>query len=263
MNAVPKAAAPKSDEPIVRIRGLKKSFGEHIVLNGIDFDVAPSQVVVVIGPSGSGKSTFLRCCNGLEQPEGGTVDICGHRLVDHGVMLKERPLNALRTEVGMVFQSFNLFPHLSVLDNITLGPRKLRGASKDEAAAAAMALLEKVGLAQKAHAMPASLSGGQKQRVAIARSLAMRPRVMLFDEPTSALDPELVGEVLQVMKMLAGDGMTMVVVTHEMGFAKEVADVVVVMDGGAIVEAGPPQTIFSAPTQPRTRAFLQAVLSRA
>ncbi|MDQ7981563.1 amino acid ABC transporter ATP-binding protein [Paraburkholderia sp. SARCC-3016] len=250
-------------EPIVRIRGLVKSFGTHRVLNGIDFDIQPQQVVVVIGPSGSGKSTFLRCCNGLEQPESGTVDICGHRLVDHGAMLKDRALNALRTEVGMVFQSFNLFPHLSVLHNITVGPRMLRGASKADAEAAALALLEKVGLAHKAHAMPASLSGGQKQRVAIARALAMQPRVMLFDEPTSALDPELVGEVLQVMKLLASEGMTMLVVTHEMGFAKEVADVVVVMDGGEIVESGPPATIFSAPSQPRTRTFLQAVLSRA
>ncbi|WP_027802480.1 amino acid ABC transporter ATP-binding protein [Paraburkholderia dilworthii] len=252
----------KVNEPIVSIRGLTKSFGSHTVLNGIDFDIQPQQVVVVIGPSGSGKSTFLRCCNGLEQAEGGTIDICGHRLVDQGEMLKERSLNALRTEVGMVFQSFNLFPHLSVLHNITVGPRMLRGLSKGEAEAAALALLEKVGLAHKAHVMPASLSGGQKQRVAIARALAMQPRVMLFDEPTSALDPELVGEVLQVMNLLASEGMTMVVVTHEMGFAKEVADVVVVMDGGVIVEAGPPSTIFSAPLQPRTRAFLQAVLSR-
>ncbi|WP_186040167.1 amino acid ABC transporter ATP-binding protein [Burkholderia gladioli] len=250
-------------QPIVSIRELTKSFGAHRVLNGIDFDIRPSQVVVVIGPSGSGKSTFLRCCNGLEQPERGTIDICGQRLVEHGTMLEDRRLNALRTEVGMVFQSFNLFPHLSVLHNITVGPRMLRGASKADAETAALALLEKVGLEHKADAMPASLSGGQKQRVAIARALAMQPRVMLFDEPTSALDPELVGEVLQVMKLLAAEGMTMLVVTHEMGFAKEVADVVVVMDGGEIVEAGPPGQIFSAPTQARTRSFLQAVLSRA
>ncbi|MBN3761472.1 amino acid ABC transporter ATP-binding protein [Burkholderia sp. Ac-20365] len=249
-------------QPVVSIRELTKSFGTHRVLNGIDFDIQPSQVVVVIGPSGSGKSTFLRCCNGLERPERGTIDICGRRLVDHGTMLKERELNALRTEVGMVFQSFNLFPHLSVLHNITVGPRMLRDASKADAEAAALALLKKVGLEHKAHAMPASLSGGQKQRVAIARALAMQPRVMLFDEPTSALDPELVGEVLQVMKLLAAEGMTMLVVTHEMGFAKEVADIVVVMDGGEIVEAGPPAHIFSTPTQPRTRSFLQAVLSR-
>lgn len=250
-------------QPIVSIRELTKSFGSHRVLNGIDFDIRPSQVVVVIGPSGSGKSTFLRCCNGLEQPERGTIDICGQRLVEHGTLLEDRRLNALRTEVGMVFQSFNLFPHLSVLHNITVGPRMLRGASKADAETAALALLEKVGLEHKADAMPASLSGGQKQRVAIARALAMQPRVMLFDEPTSALDPELVGEVLQVMKLLAAEGMTMLVVTHEMGFAKEVADVVVVMDGGEIVEAGPPAQIFSAPTQARTRSFLQAVLSRA
>jgi polar amino acid transport system ATP-binding protein len=249
--------------PILRIRGLRKSFGEHVVLAGIDFDVQPSQVVVVIGPSGSGKSTFLRCCNGLEQPEGGRVEICGRTLVDDGRMLGEAELNALRQEVGMVFQSFNLFPHLSVLENVTLGPRKLRGLSRADAETRARALLEKVGLGHKADAMPASLSGGQKQRVAIARALAMEPRVMLFDEPTSALDPELVGEVLQVMKLLAGEGMTMMVVTHEMGFAREVADEVVVMDAGGIVEAGPPDTIFRNPAQERTRAFLQAVLTRA
>ncbi|MFD1577628.1 amino acid ABC transporter ATP-binding protein [Ramlibacter ginsenosidimutans] len=249
--------------PIIRIRGLRKSFGGHRVLDGIDFEVQPSQVVVVIGPSGSGKSTFLRCCNGLEQPEGGRIEICGQTLVDEGRPLAEAGLNALRQEVGMVFQSFNLFPHLSVLHNVTLGPRKLRNLSRAEAETRARALLEKVGLAHKADAMPASLSGGQKQRVAIARALAMEPRVMLFDEPTSALDPELVGEVLQVMKLLASEGMTMLVVTHEMGFAREVADEVVVMDGGGIVEAGPPETIFRNPSQERTRSFLQAVLSRA
>ena len=249
-------------EPIVCIRGLRKSFGSHVVLNGIDFDVLPSQVVV-IWPSGSGKSTFLRCCNGLEQPEGGTVEICGRTLVQDGRMLPDHDLNALREEVGMVFQSFNLFPHLSVLDNVTLGPRKLRGLSRKEAEERAQALLAKVGLAHKASAMPASLSGGQKQRVAIARALAMEPRVMLFDEPTSALDPELVGEVLQVMKLLASEGMTMMVVTHEMDFAREVGDVVVVMDGGGIIEAGEPATIFTNPTQERTRSFLQAVLTRA
>jgi polar amino acid transport system ATP-binding protein len=248
---------------MIRIRGLRKSFGEHVVLNGIDFDVMPSQVVVIIGPSGSGKSTFLRCCNGLEQAEGGLVEICGQTLVNEGRMLPDAKLNALREEVGMVFQSFNLFPHLSVRDNITLGPRKLRGLSPAQAQTEADALLHKVGLTHKADAMPASLSGGQKQRVAIARALAMKPRVMLFDEPTSALDPELVGEVLQVMKLLASEGMTMMVVTHEMGFAKEVADVVVVMDGGGIIESGSPQTIFTKPQQARTREFLQAVLSRA
>jgi polar amino acid transport system ATP-binding protein len=250
-------------EPIISIRGLRKSFGAHTVLNGIDFDVLPSQVVVVIGPSGSGKSTFLRCCNGLEQPEGGRVEICGRTLVQDGRMLADADCNALRQEVGMVFQSFNLFPHLSVLHNVSLGPRKLRGLSRDQAETEAQALLKKVGLAEKAHAMPASLSGGQKQRVAIARALAMKPRVMLFDEPTSALDPELVGEVLQVMKLLASEGMTMMVVTHEMEFAREVADVVIVMDHGGIIESGPPATIFTNPAQDRTRAFLQAVLSRA
>ncbi|GAB2810429.1 amino acid ABC transporter ATP-binding protein [Comamonas piscis] len=255
-------AAPLNSESMVRIRGLRKAFGEHVVLDGIDFDVKPQQVVVVIGPSGSGKSTFLRCCNGLEVPQGGSVEICGRTLVQDGQMLPEKALNALREEVGMVFQSFNLFPHLSVLDNVTLGPRKLHGLGRKDADALAHDLLKKVGLGHKADAMPGSLSGGQKQRVAIARALAMRPKVMLFDEPTSALDPELVGEVLQVMKMLASEGMTMMVVTHEMGFAKEVADVVVVMDGGGIIEAGDPQTIFSNPTKERTRSFLQAVLTK-
>ncbi len=256
------SAATPNQESMIRIRGLRKAYGDHVVLNGIDFDVQPQQVVVVIGPSGSGKSTFLRCCNGLEEPQGGRVDICGRTLVDEGRMLSDKELNALREEVGMVFQSFNLFPHLSVIDNVTLGPRKLHGMSRKDADAMAHDLLKKVGLGHKADAMPASLSGGQKQRVAIARALAMRPKVMLFDEPTSALDPELVGEVLQVMKMLASEGMTMMVVTHEMGFAKEVADVVVVMDGGGIIEAGDPNTIFSNPTKERTRSFLQAVLTK-
>ena len=251
-----------SDSAIVQIRNLTKSFGDHVVLRGIDFEVEPSQVVVIIGPSGSGKSTFLRCCNGLEVAEQGVIDICGTRLLDNGRLLPDKALNRLRTEVGMVFQSFNLFPHLSVLDNITIGPRKLRGMSHEAARQEARALLQKVGLSEKADAMPGRLSGGQKQRVAIARALAMRPKVMLFDEPTSALDPELVGEVLQVMKLLAKEGMTMMVVTHEMGFAREVADVVVVMDGGGIVEAGPPSQIFSQPREARTRSFLQAVISR-
>ena len=250
-------------EPIISIRNLGKRFGDHVVLRGIDFDVQPSQVVVVIGPSGSGKSTFLRCCNGLERAEEGRVQICGKTLVQDGVVLPERELNALREQVGMVFQSFNLFPHLTVLGNVTVGPRMLRGLSEKQADTEARELLQKVGLSHKADAMPASLSGGQKQRVAIARALAMRPQVMLFDEPTSALDPELVDEVLQVMKLLASEGMTMMVVTHEMGFAREVADVVVVMDGGGIVEAGDPATIFSNPAQERTRSFLQAVLTRA
>ncbi len=255
-------SAPSPQAPLVRIRGLRKSFADHVVLAGIDLDVAPSQVVVVIGPSGSGKSTFLRCCNGLEVPESGRVEICGRMLFSDGQRLPEAELDLLRQEVGMVFQSFNLFPHLSVLANIALGPRKLRGLSRADADSEALVLLNKVGLAEKAHAMPASLSGGQKQRVAIARALAMKPRVMLFDEPTSALDPELVGEVLQVMKLLASEGMTMMVVTHEMDFAREVGDVVVVMDGGVVIESGPPETIFTNPEQDRTRMFLQAVLTR-
>ncbi len=249
--------------PIVSIRALRKSFGQHVVLQGIDLDVQGSQVVVVIGPSGSGKSTLLRCCNGLEQADSGRVEICGHTLTEAGRMLDESRLNQLRQDVGMVFQSFNLFAHLPVIDNITVGPRKVRGVSRKQAQAEAMALLEKVGLAEKAHAMPASLSGGQKQRVAIARALAMQPKVMLFDEPTSALDPELVGEVLQVMKLLASEGMTMMVVTHEMDFARDVADVVLVMDNGALIEVGAPDVIFTNPSQARTRDFLRAVLSRA
>ncbi|WP_304502645.1 amino acid ABC transporter ATP-binding protein [Bordetella sp. LUAb4] len=248
--------------PMISIRQLVKAYGDNVVLRGIDLDILPSQVVVVIGPSGSGKSTLLRCCNGLELAQEGDIEICGRPLLTDGIMLPDNQLNKLREEVGMVFQSFNLFAHLNVLHNITLGPRKLRGITRQQAEDEARALLEKVGLAHKADAMPASLSGGQKQRVAIARALAMQPRVMLFDEPTSALDPELVGEVLKVMKLLAAEGMTMMVVTHEMAFAQEVADVVVVMDHGGIIEAGPPSQIFTAPAQARTREFLQAVLKR-
>ena len=245
---------------MIRIRHLSKSFGRNHVLKGIDFDVAPSEVVVVIGPSGSGKSTLLRCCNGLENAQAGTIDICGERLLDEGTMLSEQKLNRLRMHVGMVFQSFNLFPHLSVIDNITVGPKTLLGLSTQQATARAQILLDKVGLADKVNAMPASLSGGQKQRVAIARALAMEPKVMLFDEPTSALDPELVGEVLGVMKLLAHEGMTMMVVTHEMGFAREVADRVAVMDQGKIIEIDTPAIIFSQPKENRTKEFLHAVL---
>ena len=248
---------------MIVVNNLQKQYGNTHVLRGITCRIEEREVVCVIGPSGSGKSTFLRCCNGLETAEGGTIDICGKRLIDNGTLLPDGELNQLRQQVGMVFQSFNLFPHLSVLHNVTVGPRMLSGKSKHEAETEARELLQKVGLAHKADAMPASLSGGQKQRVAIARALAMRPKVMLFDEPTSALDPELVGEVLQVMKVLAKEGMTMLVVTHEMGFAREVADVVVVMDGGGIVEAGPPSVIFGEPKEARTRSFLQAVLTRA
>jgi polar amino acid transport system ATP-binding protein len=248
--------------PIINARGVTKSFGPIAVLKGVNFDVMPSQVSVVIGPSGSGKSTLLRCCNGLEVADGGTIEICGKTLVDGGRMLPDAELNALRMNVGMVFQAFNLFPHLSVLGNVTIGPRKLLGLSSGDAEAAARRLLDKVGLGHKVDAYPAALSGGQKQRVAIARALAMKPQVMLFDEPTSALDPELVGEVLQVMKDLAREGMTMMVVTHEMGFAREVADTVSVMDHGVVLESGPPAQIFDAPRHPRTREFLQAVTLR-
>jgi polar amino acid transport system ATP-binding protein len=249
-------------QAIISVRQLGKSFGATRVLHGVDMDIEASQVVVVIGPSGSGKSTFLRCLNGLETAEQGTVRICGHALVDNGRMIDENGLNRVRRDVGMVFQSFNLFPHLTVLQNITLAPRSLARVSSNEADQEARALLDKVGLAHKAGVYPGTLSGGQKQRVAIARALAMRPQVMLFDEPTSALDPELVGEVLQVMQALASEGMTMLIVTHEMGFAREVADTVVVMDHGSVIEAGPPGQIFSAPREMRTRSFLQAVLSR-
>jgi len=249
-------------EPIVSVRGLTKSFGPVAVLQGVDFEILPSKVSVVIGPSGSGKSTLLRCCNGLEIADGGTIRICGRTLVEQGRLLPDAELNALRRQVGMVFQSFNLFPHLSVLGNVTIAPRKLLGLSRVEADTRARALLDKVGLAHKADAYPATLSGGQKQRVAIARALAMQPQVMLFDEPTSALDPELVGEVLQVMQALADEGMTMMVVTHEMGFARKVADMVAVMDHGVVLESGPPAQIFDDPRHPRTREFLQAVTKR-
>ncbi|WP_265305339.1 amino acid ABC transporter ATP-binding protein [Verminephrobacter eiseniae] len=245
---------------MITISKLGKSFSGQRILRGIDLQVEASQVVVIIGPSGSGKSTLLRCCNGLEVAQEGSISICNQHLLIDGKIIADHALNDLRTQVGMVFQSFNLFPHLSVLENVTVGPRKIRGMLKEQAEALAHDLLAKVGLAAKADAMPATLSGGQKQRVAIARALAMQPQVMLFDEPTSALDPELVGEVLQVMKTLANEGMTMIVVTHEMGFAREVADRVVVMDQGCIVEAGPPGQIFVNPTQERTRSFLQAVL---
>ncbi|MBU6485219.1 MAG: amino acid ABC transporter ATP-binding protein [Betaproteobacteria bacterium] len=248
--------------PVLAVSNLSKSYGPTRVLADVDLSVQPSQVVVVIGPSGSGKTTLLRCCNGLEVADRGRIEVCGTTLFSDGRLLRDSELNALRTRVGMVFQSFNLFPHLTVLQNVTIGPRRIRRKAPSEAVEQARALLHKVGLADKADALPGTLSGGQKQRVAIARALAMEPQLMLFDEPTSALDPELVGEVLQVMKALARDGMTMLLVTHEMNFAREVADVVVVMDHGRTVESGPPSTIFSAPSQARTRAFLQAVIER-
>mgnify|MGYP000986538592 CR=1 FL=1 len=246
-----------NNKPLIEVKNINKKFKTTEALKDISLNIHEGEVVFIIGPSGSGKSTLLRCLNRLEEPTGGQIFFEGVDITDKKVNIDKH-----RQKMGMVFQSFNLFPHLSVLDNVTLGPRKLHGLSRKDADALAHDLLQKVGLAHKADAMPGSLSGGQKQRVAIARALAMRPKVMLFDEPTSALDPELVGEVLQVMKMLAAEGMTMMVVTHEMGFAKEVADVVVVMDGGGIIEAGDPQTIFSNPTKERTRSFLQAVLTK-
>lgn len=240
---------------MIKIKNLHKRFGLLEVLKGVDNHVSPGEVVVVIGPSGSGKSTFLRCLNALEDFQDGTISIDGIQIHDKGV-----DINEIRAEVGMVFQSFNLFPHMTVLDNITLAPLKVRKISREEAKKTAMELLDKVGLADKADNYPDQLSGGQKQRVAIARALAMKPKVMLFDEPTSALDPEMVGEVLGVMKQLAQEGMTMVVVTHEMGFAREVGDRVVFMDGGVVVEEGKPEDIFGNPQHERTRSFLSKIL---
>ncbi|OJH43079.1 amino acid ABC transporter ATP-binding protein [Paracoccus sp. SM22M-07] len=247
--------------PIIDIRGLAKRFGDVEVLRDISLQVQPSQVIVIIGPSGSGKSTLLRCMNALEVPQEGSIEICGMSLLDKGKLIPEAELNKLRQRVGMLFQSFNLFPHLSVMDNVTIGPHLLLKKSRPEVEAIGKDLLEKVGLGNRGDAYPSQLSGGQKQRVAIARALAMNPQVMLFDEPTSALDPELVGEVLAVMRQLAEEGMTMIVVTHEMGFAREVADEVLVMDG-TIIEKGSPDEIFENPQQPRTQSFLKSVLSR-
>lgn len=240
---------------IIEVRNLKKAFGNLVVLQDINAVIEEGEVVCIIGPSGSGKSTFLRCLNKLEEITAGHVIINNHDLVDPKVNI-----NKVRTEVGMVFQHFNLFPHKTVLENIMLAPLKVLGISKEEARASALDLLEKVGLHDKQDNYPDSLSGGQKQRVAIARALAMKPKVMLFDEPTSALDPEMVGEVLEVMKQLAKDGMTMVVVTHEMGFAREVGDRVIFMDGGYIVEENIPQALFGNPQHERTKAFLSKVL---
>ncbi len=249
----------------VHARGVRKSFGRHEVLTGIDLTVRRGEVLCLIGPSGSGKSTFLRCINHLEKISGGELEVDGE-LVGYRRQgaelheLREKEVAAKRAEIGMVFQRFNLFPHMTALDNITEAPIRVRRTKPAVARAAATALLARVGLADKAGHYPAQLSGGQQQRVAIARALAMQPTLMLFDEPTSALDPELVGEVLDVMRGLARDGMTMVVVTHEMGFAREVADSVVFMDVGAVVEAGPPEQLLSHPRHERTRAFLSKVL---
>ncbi|MCM0753929.1 amino acid ABC transporter ATP-binding protein [Desulfovibrio aminophilus] len=241
---------------MIGIHGLHKYFGESHVLRGIDLNVAQSEVVVVIGASGSGKSTLLRCVNRLEDFQEGRVEVNGRRVRDD-----ERRINALRSHVGMVFQHFNLFPHMTVLANVTEGPTQVRGLGRNEARDIARRYLDKVGMGDFENVYPATLSGGQKQRVAIARALAMEPDVMLFDEPTSALDPELVGGVLAVMRGLAEDGMTMLVVTHEMGFASEVADTVAFMDQGVILESGPPATIFNDPQQARTREFLGQVLT--
>jgi polar amino acid transport system ATP-binding protein len=240
---------------MIEVKNLKKAFGKNVVLKDINVTVKPQEVVVVIGPSGSGKSTFLRCINLLESITDGHVYIEGKDITD-----KKTDINKIRTEVGMVFQQFNLFPHKKVIENIMLAPMKVRNTSALEARKKALELLRKVGLEDKAEAYPDSLSGGQKQRVAIARALAMEPKIMLFDEPTSALDPEMVGEVLEVMKQLAKEGMTMVVVTHEMGFAKEVGDRVIFMDGGLIVEENSPIELFDHPKGDRTKAFLSKVL---
>ncbi|WP_055666237.1 amino acid ABC transporter ATP-binding protein [Desnuesiella massiliensis] len=240
---------------MISIKNLHKSFGKVHVLKGVNEEIKKGEVVVVIGPSGSGKSTFLRCLNLLEAPNEGNIVFEGNDLTD-----KKVDINKLREKMGMVFQQFNLFPHKTVLDNITLAPIKVKNKSKEEAEAIAFKLLKKIGLEEKAKSYPAQLSGGQKQRIAIARALAMEPDVMLFDEPTSALDPEMVGEVLNVMKELAAEGMTMVVVTHEMGFAREVGDRVLFMDDGNIVEQGTPEEIFSNPQNPRTKDFLSKVL---
>jgi len=240
---------------VIEVTDLYKSFGKLQVLRGITTRIEEKEVVVVIGPSGSGKSTFLRCLNLLEVPTSGEIVINNVSVTD-----PQTDINKLRAEVGMVFQHFNLFPHKTVLENITLAPQKVRGLSRAEAEERAYGLLEKSGLAEKAQVYPDSLSGGQQQRVAIARALAMQPRVMLFDEPTSALDPEMVGEVLAVMKDLAKEGMTMVVVTHEMGFAREVGDRVLFMDEGQIIEEGSPENIFQNAQHDRTKTFLSKIL---
>ena len=239
---------------MIKLENVHKTFGKNEVLKGINLHIKQGQVVVIIGPSGSGKSTVLRTMNYLEEPTSGKVIVDGMDLSD------KKKLNEVRAEVGMVFQNFNLFPHMTVMENLTLAQTKVRKISSDEAKKIGQALLDRVGLADKANAYPESLSGGQKQRVAIARALAMKPKVMLFDEPTSALDPEMVSEVLDVMKSLAEDGMTMVIVTHEMSFAKKVADRVLFVDGGLILEDDTPERVFDSPTNERTKSFLDKIL---
>jgi ABC-type polar amino acid transport system ATPase subunit len=243
-----------SDQKLVELRGIHKSFGDNVVLAGVDLLVERGEVIVIAGPSGSGKSTMLRCVNGLETADRGEIKFDG-RPVKPG-----KGLSALRAEIGFVFQQFHLFPHMSVLDNITLAPMKVKGVARDAARARGEELLERVGIAEKAHQFPAELSGGQQQRVAIARALAMDPKLMLFDEPTSALDPEMIREVLDVMRDLARDGMTMLVVTHEMGFAREVCDRLVFIDGGLIVEEGPPAEFFANAQSERAREFVDKII---
>ena len=240
---------------MIKIEGLNKHFGDLHVLKGIDTKIEKGEVVVIIGPSGSGKSTYLRCINRMEEPTGGHIFIEGTDIMD-----PSNDLNKIREKVGMVFQHFNLFPHYTVLQNITLAPIQVKGMSEEEAKKIAYKLLKKVGLEDKANEYPNKLSGGQKQRIAIARALAMNPEVMLFDEPTSALDPEMVKEVLEVIKDLANEGMTMLIVTHEMGFAKEVGTRLLFMDGGKIIEEGPPKEVFEDPKEERTKVFLSKVL---
>ena len=242
-------------ETLIRVENLQKSFGQLNVLDGIDIDIYRGDVVVVVGPSGSGKSTFLRCLNRLEESTGGSIYFNGEDITDSNVNI-----NKHRQKMGMVFQQFNLFPHLTIMRNLTIGPMKLLGKSKEEAESQAQALLDRVGLGDRANSYPNQLSGGQKQRVAIVRALCMDPQVMLFDEPTSALDPEMVGEVLEVMKELAREGMTMVVVTHEMGFAREVSNRVLFLDDGLIAEDGTPEEVFGKPKCERLQTFLAKVL---
>ena len=240
---------------MITVNHLYKSFGDHVVLSDISEHIHPGEKVVIIGPSGSGKSTFLRCMNLLEEPTSGQIIFDGQDITAKGVNI-----NKVRQQMGMVFQHFNLFPHLSIMDNLILAPLRNKTMKKEEAKEEALRLLRRVGLEDKADSYPGQISGGQKQRIAIVRALAMKPKMMLFDEPTSALDPEMVGEVLEVMKELAEDGMTMAVVTHEMGFAREVATRVLFMDGGGIMEQGTPEELFSNPQNPRTQEFLSKVL---
>jgi len=240
---------------LVELRGVRKAFGDNVVLDGIDLEVDRGEAIVIAGPSGSGKSTMLRCVNGLETIDGGEI-----RFDDEAISGARRDLHRVRAQIGMVFQQFNLFPHMTVLDNVVLGPVRVKGTERREALERGRALLERVGIAEKAGAYPADLSGGQQQRVAIARALAMDPKLMLFDEPTSALDPEMIREVLDVMRDLAREGMTMLVVTHEMGFAREVCDRLIFIDGGRIVEEGPPDEFFSAAKSDRAREFVDKII---